>query len=158
MSKAIGFRVEGKNVHWAIVAVDRDSLILEDSATFTAPRGVSEGSALTYIRERVGRILEQHTPDFGAVKYTEPTARSSGDGPRARARIEGVILQRIDEAGVDTLGGAYNVISPRLGTTSAKDLLTNQDLRGLAWGNVPSLQKEAILAAAAALKGFPWKS
>ena len=154
MGTALGFRVEGTVVHWALVnEIEDGELVLEDSASFSSPRGESEARALTYVRERVGRVIEQHGPSCGAVKYTEPTARSSGDGPRRRARIEGVILQRMDEAGMLTLGAAYNVISPRLGTNSAKQFMDDENYRGMHWADVTPLLKEAILAAAAAMKG-----
>jgi hypothetical protein len=152
MGGALGFRIEGTVVHWALVSeAEGGVLVLEDSASFSPPRDASEARALSYVRERVSRIIEQHIPSYGAVKYTEPTARSAGDGPRRRARIEGVILQRMDEAGMVTLGAAYNVISPRLGTNSAKQLMEDDGFRGLRWGDVAPLLKEAILAATAAL-------
>ena len=152
MAVAIGFRVEGRHVHWAVVSEAEADLVLEDSGSFAAPRADTEAPALTYIRQRAERILDQHQPSHGGIKYTEPIARAKGDGPRARARIEGVLLQRMDESGMVTFGGAYNAISPRLGTPSAKQLLEKADLRGLDWTDVPDLIREAVLCAAAALR------
>jgi hypothetical protein len=152
MAKSIGFRVEGKAVHWAVVSDAAEALILEDSGSFTPPRAYAEAAALTFVRGRVGSILDQHAPSHGGIKYTEATARGAGDGPRARARIEGVILQRLDEEGVQVLGGAYNTISPRLGVDSAKKLLDEESLRGLEWGAVSALHREAILVSVAAME------
>lgn len=153
MSKAIGFRVEPTAVHWALINNDSEQLILEEHATIKAPKGDDEGSILTWFRGRILNLVEQHAPNAVGIKYMEQVAKGGGgDSGRARARLEGVILQALHERGLRVFTGAYKAVSGQLGSRSAKTYLKADDVRGLDWSGVPDKRREAILVAMAALE------
>lgn len=151
MGKAIGFRVQGSVVHWAVVTETEDAFIIEAADKFSPPRRVSEGEALTRVRGRVRLLLEEHQPDRGGIKYTEPRALGRTDAVRERARVEGVILQKLDEAGVRTHCGAFNSIGPRLRVDAPREYLARDEFRGVDWSDLSEHHREAIFVALAAL-------
>lgn len=151
MAIAIGFRVEGMIIHWAIIRKTDVAFVIEAADKYKPPIAGGEASVLSHVRGRVGLLLDEYTPARGGIKYTEPNAKGRGDSVRRRARIEGVILQLLDERGVQTLGGAYNTIGPRLRLEKPKTYLAHDEFRGVVWADLPDHQREAILAALAAL-------
>jgi hypothetical protein len=155
MSKAIGFRVEPAAVHWAIVTMKPgEEPILEQAETIKAPKDSEEGAALSWFRGRVSNLLEQHKPGSAAIKYAEQIAPGRrGDAARKRARLEGVLLQLCDESRITPFTGAYKAVSGRLQTTSAKNYLKQDNVRGINWTGHPLVRREAILVALAALEG-----
>jgi hypothetical protein len=148
--KAIGFRVEPKAVHYAVVTSSGVDPVLEEYATIKAPKDHTEGQVLSWFRERILNLLEQHRPAGGAIKYAEQVSRGGGDSGRARARLEGVLLQLLDEQKIEIFTGAYKALSGRMGTKSAKAYLSQDDVRGLDWSGLRQPQREAVLVALAA--------
>lgn len=154
MRKAIGFRAEPRTVHWVIVSMTEGGEPgLEEHNAITAPKDFAEGAALTWFRSRVTNLLEQHTVDAAGFKYAEPMAKGgASDSSRARARLEGVLLQLMDERALPVFTGAYRSLSGQLGSKSAKAYLASDDVRGLDWRGIPQYRKEAVLVALAALE------
>jgi hypothetical protein len=77
MTRAIGFRVEPKALHWAVVegATASPTLIAIDK--ISAPKTFSEPKILSFFRERVLHLIAHHHPDKGGVRYAEPNAQTS---------------------------------------------------------------------------------
>jgi hypothetical protein len=88
-----------------------------------------------------------------AVRYPETFGRQSVRGAdHRRCRIEGVIIEASNSAGLVVIAGALASISKNLGTKAAKHYLESDDLRGLDWSKYPAKNtREAILVAASAL-------
>lgn len=154
--KAIGFRVETTAVHFAVVEGAAGEPVLVTADRYAAPKGYDEGDALTWYRVRTKTLIEEHRPDRAAIKYMESIggggrAPKSNDSTRRRHRIEGVILQLINEHKVGSLTGPFATVAARLGSRSAKSYIESDELRGLDWSGKTKLAKEAILVAVAAL-------
>jgi hypothetical protein len=148
--------VEPSAVHYAVVEGSVDEPVLVDSGRYSAPKDFDEAEALTWYRKRTKELLEQFGPGRGAIKYMESIAGAgraprSTDSTRRRHRIEGVVLQLLDEVVLTTVTARFTTIGARLGTRTAKDFLEGNDLRGLDWSGKPALVREAILAATGAL-------
>ncbi len=152
MNKAIGFRAEPKSVHWAVVEGSSTEPILVDRGTITSPKTYGEPQSLTWFRARAQELLARFGPESGGIKYTEQLARGGGDSMRTRCRIEGVILQLLDQERIEILTGNFRRVSGQMGSASAKKYLDSDDLRGLDWKALPRIQREAVLVAVAALK------
>lgn len=154
MAKAIGFRIEPKRVHYAVVEGRPEEPILLENDRIQAPKPYSQAEALSWYRKRVSVLLASFRPTFGAIKFMEPSARArASDNIRRRHRIEGVILQLLEENQLQLMSGAFTTIAAELGVDgSIKHYLERDDLRGINWEALPRLQKEAILVATAALR------
>jgi hypothetical protein len=154
--KAIGFRTEPRTVHWATVSVgegEGGEPVLEDHGAVTAPRDFSEGAALTWFRGRIRNLLEEQAVHAAGFKYAEPVARGAqADSARARARLEGVLLQLMDESALPVFAGAFRALSGQLKSKSAKAYIAGNDMRGLDVSALSKLRKEALLVALAALE------
>jgi hypothetical protein len=151
MDRALGFRAEPKQIHWAIVEGTRRAprLIAYDSAA--APVNLEEAPALSWYTSRIKLIVEQYKPAVAMVRAAELVARGGNkDGPRRRSRIEGVLLQTIDSCGLSVRIGALATISGKLGG-QAKKYIDSGEFRGLDLSEIPLASKEAILVAVAAL-------
>lgn len=156
MSTSVGFRVEPKRIHFAVLKGNSEDPRLVDEGRFSAPQHYAEAEALTWYRTRTGTLLEKHRPGRAAVKYMESIAGRgrpprSTDNTRRRHRIEGVLLQVLHERGVGTSTGPFATITSRLGSDSAKAYLDREEFRGLDWGSKTKLLREAILVGVAAL-------
>jgi hypothetical protein len=153
MKRALGFRAEAKQVHWAIVEGTQRAPILVAHDKAAAPINLDEAPALTWYGTRVRHIVETYKPYMASIRSVEPIARGSNkEGARRRLRIEGVLLQTIDSCGLQVTIGALAMISGRLGS-QAKKYVASDELRGLDLSQIPNLSREAILVAVAALPG-----
>lgn len=151
MTRALGFRADAKQIHWAIVEGTKHAPIRVASEKATAPVGLEEAAALTWYCTRVRHIIQTHTPHSAMIRSVEPTARGSNtEGARRRLRIEGVLLQTVDSCGIPVTIGALATISGKLGS-QAKKYVESGSLRGLDLSTIPALSREAILVAVAAL-------
>lgn len=156
MAKAVGFRVEPKAVHFAIVEGEAEEPILVTDDRYAAPRAYDEAEALSWYRARTKVVLEEHQPERAVIKYMESVAGrgrapKSTESTRRRHRIEGILLQLLDEENVPVRTGPFATVSARLGSKSAKAYIQSDDLRGLDLSGKRKLAKEAIVAATAAL-------
>lgn len=154
MKRAIGFRVEPGLVNWALVEGTSGAPVLAaPPAKLTSPATYTEAQALTFYRERLLLLLDEHSPDIVAVRYAETFGRQGvRESDYRRCRIEGVILEAANSKGAKVVTGALVSISKNLGTKAAKHYLEDSDLRGLDWSKYPAKNtREAILVAAAAL-------
>jgi hypothetical protein len=157
MAVAIGFRVAPDAIHWAVVSLVDGLPVLEDHAQATLPKDYNEQEALSWVRDRVLHLLDQHRVEIAGMKYPEQIARSKhADAARTRSRIEGVILQALHERGVRAWTGAFKALSGTIGSGSAKAYLETEDLRGMRWEKLPTYRREAALFAYAALES-KWK-
>ena len=153
MKRALGFRTDGKQLHWAIVEGTQDAPILVAHEKAAAPINLDEAPALTWYSTRVRHIVQTYKPSIAMVRSVEPTARGSNkEGARRRLRIEGVLLHTIDSCGIMATIGALATISGKLGT-QAKKYVASGELRGLDLSKVTPLSREAVLVAVAALPG-----
>jgi hypothetical protein len=116
-----------------------------------APVNLDEASALSWYSDRVKLIIQTHKPKTAMIRSAEVIARGSGkEGARRRLRIEGVLLQTIDSCAVKVSIGALATISGKLGS-QAKRYIESGEFRGLDLSEIPSLSREAVLVAVAAL-------
>jgi len=153
VKRALGFRTDGKQLHWAIVEGTHDAPILVAHDKAAAPVSLDEAPALTWYGTRVRHIFQTYKPSIAMVRSVEPTARGSNkEGARRRLRIEGVLLQTTDSCGIKATIGALATISGKLGS-QAKKYVDSGELRGLDLSKVPLLSREAVLVAVAALPG-----
>jgi hypothetical protein len=151
MNRALGFRAEPKQIHWAIVEGTRSDPILVAYDRASAPVNLDEAPALSWYTSRVKLIVEKYKPAVAMIRTAESVARGSHmDGPRRRLRIEGILLQTIDSCGLKVSIGALAMISGKLGSR-AKKYIDSGELRGLDLSKIPLPSKEAILVAVAAL-------
>ena len=156
MSKSIGFRVDPTAIHYAVVEGTPEDPVLLDDGRYPAPKTYDEAKALSWYRQRTINLLETHKPDASAIKFMENVAGRGRapritDSLRRRHRIEGVVLQLLDETRVSTLTGPFATVAASLGTRSAKAYLDKEELRGIDWRRKSTNVKEAVLAAVAAL-------
>ena len=151
MKRALGFRAEPTQIHWAIVEGTSREPILIDHGKASAPVNLDEAPAFTWLSTRVKQIVEQHHPTVAAIRSAESTARGSNkDGPRRRLRIEGVLLQTLDACGLKVTMGALATISGKLGSR-AKKYIDADELRGVDISSLSANAKEAVLVAVAVL-------
>jgi hypothetical protein len=131
VKRALGFRADAKQVHWAIVEGTRRVPILVAHDKAAAPVNLEEAPAMTWYSIRVRHIVQTYKPDVAAIRSVEPIARGSNkEGARRRLRIEGVLLQTLDSCGLQVTIGALAMISGKLGS-QAKKYAASDELRGL---------------------------
>ena len=119
--RALGFRADAKQVHWAIVEGTQRAPVLVAHDKASAPVNLDEAPALTWYSTRVRHIVETYKPYMATIRSAEPIARGSGkDGARRRLRLEGVLLQTIDSCGLKVTIGALAMISGKLGSQAKK--------------------------------------
>ena len=151
MERALGFRAEAKQVHWAVVEGTRRTPVLVAHSNAAAPVNLEEAPALSWYSSRVRHIVEAYKPGVATIRTAESVARGSNkEGARRRLRIEGVLLQTMDSCGLKVTIGALAMISGKLGS-QAKKYIDSGELRGLDLSEIPSLSREAVLVAVAAL-------
>jgi len=151
VERALGFRAEAKQIHWAVVEGTRHAPIHVEHGIAAAPIGLDEAPALSWYSSRVRHIVQTFKPSAAMIRSAEAVARgASKEGARRRLRIEGVLLQTIDFCGVRVNIGALATISGKLGS-QAKKYIESGELRGLDLSQIPTLAREAILVAVAAL-------
>ncbi len=151
VERALGFRAEAKQVHWAVVEGTRLTPIHIDHGIAAAPINLDEAPALSWYSSRCRHIVQTYSPNAAMIRSAEAVARGAGkEGARRRLRIEGVLLQTIDACGLRVSIGALATISGKLGS-QAKKYIESGELRGLDLSQLPSLAREAILVAVAAL-------
>lgn len=147
----IGFRVEPRCVHWAVVRGSAASPVLVAVDTINAPKDYSEVQTLTYFRDRVLTLIREYMPCIAGIRYPETLVRGKMEPLKIRSRIEGVIAQACDERKLAVRTGSLKTIGARLGSGNPKDYLVSDDLRGLDWSQLNPKRREAVLAAASTL-------
>jgi hypothetical protein len=151
MSRALGFRAEAKQLHWAVVEGTRDIPIVVGRDIIAAPISLDEAPSLSWYSSRVKLLVETYEPTVAAIRTAESIARGSNkEGPRRRQRIEGVLLQTIDSCGIKITIGQLAMISGKLGSR-AKKYVEGGEFRGLDLTKLPEPSREAVLVAVAAL-------
>jgi hypothetical protein len=151
MERALGFRAEADRINWAVVEGTRNAPILVARDTAAAPVNLEEGPALSWYSCRVKLLVEAYKPAVATIRTAESVARGGNkDGARRRSRIEGVLLQTIDECGLNVTIGALAMISGRLGSR-AKPYIDSGNFRGLDLSQVRTPSREAVCVAVAAL-------
>jgi hypothetical protein len=150
---ALGFRAEPRDLNWAVVERkdDQQIAVIADS-TWSAPKTYDEGKALSWFREKVMGLIDQQKPDRAAVRYPEPKGQRGKVIPKQlRLRLEGVVLQALEERGLSAATGALSSIGARLKSKTPKAYLERQEFRGLDLSARPKERQEAILVAISAL-------
>jgi hypothetical protein len=151
VERALGFRAEAKQIHWAVVEGTRQGPILVAHSNAAAPVNLDDAPALSWYSSRVKHIIQTYHPKVATIRTAESIARGSNkEGNRRRLRIEGVLLQTIDSCGLKVTMGALAMISGKLGS-QAKKYIDSGELRGIDLSKIPLPSKEAILVAVAAL-------
>lgn len=153
--KAIGFRVEPKQVHWAVVEAGGATKRLLAVGKFPAPVSYSEAQSLDWYRTQVRTLIDEHSPDKIAVRYQEPSAgKANSTSSHRRARIEGIILESAFSKGKEIITGPWATWSSLLKTKSAKQYLGRDEIRGIDQSAIADdYKQEAFLAALAAVGG-----
>lgn len=152
MNRALGLRAEAQQIHWAVVEGTRSSPILVAHDKTAAPVNLTDGPALSWYRTRIQLVVQAHSPRTAAVRSAEQIARGGNkEGSRRRLRIEGVLLQTLDELNLAVDLGALGMISKKLGSRHAKRYIESGDFRGLDLESLTPFAREAVLAAVAAL-------
>jgi hypothetical protein len=152
MGRALGFRAESQQIHWAVVEGTQHDPILVAHDKAAAPVDLDEASALSWYSSRVRYVIETYHPARAAIRSAEPFARSGNkEGSRRRLRIEGVLLQTMNSCGLKATTGALATISSKLGTKKAKRYVESGEFRGLDLSQIAPLAREAVLVAVAAL-------
>jgi hypothetical protein len=150
--RALGFRAEPKQVHWAVVEGDADQPVLVDHDKAKPPVNMEEPEGLNWYRKRVAFLIEKFSIDVVGVRYQETHGRRGNvDSICRRSRIEGVLVEAAFAAHVSVVPGVLNQLSARLKTRSAKHYLEDGELRGLDLSSLRAERQEAVLVAVAAL-------
>jgi hypothetical protein len=151
VERALGFRAEARQIHWAVVEGTRQMPILVARDNAAAPVNLHEAAALSWYATRVKHIFETYKPAVATIRTAESVAQGSKkEGARRRLRIEGVLLQTMDTCGLTVTIGPLAMISSRLGT-QAKKYVQSDEFRGLDLSKIPAPSREAVLVAVAAL-------
>jgi hypothetical protein len=151
MARALGFRSEAKQIHWAVVEGTREAPILLAHDSAAAPVNLDEAPALSWYGTRAKYIVDTFQPAVATIRTAESVAPGSKkEGARRRLRIEGVLLQTMDSCGLRVTIGALAMISGKLGS-QAKKYVESGNFRGLDLTKVQKPCREAILVAVAAL-------
>jgi hypothetical protein len=151
--KSLGFRAGAHEINWAVVEhLDNGQPAVVAEATWKAPKTYNEAQSLSWYREKVLSLVDQHKPDSAGIRYPEPYGPKGKIIPaNARARIEGVILQSLNSQRVCVATGALAAIGSRLQTKTPKAYLEREQFRGLDLSKRPKERQEAILVAVSAL-------
>ena len=148
----MGFRVEPKLIHWAVVEGTQEVPIVVAHDKIIAPATADEAAALGTFRERARHLFTTYGPNAVAIRSAEPMARGANrDGPRRRSRIEGVLMEASHSCGLPVTIGPLATISSRLDTKRAKEYLARGEFRGLDLKTIPGSGREAVLVAVAQL-------
>ena len=151
--RALGLRVEPKQLHWAVVEGDPDAPILVGHDKAKPPVHVGEPEALSYYRERLTFLIEKYQVKMVGIRYQETHGRHGKiDTICRRSRIEGVLVEGANAARLPVVSGAMGQLSAALGVKTAKPALERGDLRGLDLSSFPAIRRDAVLAAVAALQ------
>lgn len=148
--RAIGFRVEPKAVHYAVIDVDPNKKVVVDHGSFHPPTTYTEPECLKWYRSRIAQEVDRYKPTHAGVRYPEVFGRRGiTNSDYRRLRIEGVILEALASCGVTVFGGNNGAISSAMGTASAKEYKERGEVRGLDLGKFSTNCKEAALVALA---------
>lgn len=154
MARAIGVRAEAEQFHWAVVEGTREAPILVEHGRVEAPNGSAEALALSELRNRVVFLVRAHQPTTGVVRCAESNApNSKTTAARRRGRLEGVVLEALNAAGVQVMVCMLATVSSSLGIDRkrAKEYLERGELRTIDMRGMPAQAREAILVGASAL-------
>lgn len=150
-TKAIGFRAEPSAVNWAVVEGTKENPVLIAADRSESPVAYSEPESLAWFRSRAQQLVQTYSPKLAAVRYPETVRRSSSASMDRRSRVEGVLIDAMQAAGIATSTGALATISKNLGSNQAKKYLVTDELRGLNWSSHSKNEREAIMVAASIL-------
>jgi hypothetical protein len=82
MGKALGFRAEAKQLHWAVVEGTRDNPILLGQDIVAAPISLDEAPALSWYSSRVKLLVETYKPTVAAIRMAELIGPGIFDPPQ----------------------------------------------------------------------------
>lgn len=155
--RTFGFRAEKDKVFYAIVEGSQDEPVLLEHDKFSAPTSYSLPQQLSWYRNRVQTLIQRHSPSSVCVRQAEtriprkPSVKAL-ESMFTRAKIEGVLLEAVDNTNTDIHSGKMQNLASKLGSRSAKKYLENNNIRGVDLEKIKNnSMKEAILAAIAVL-------
>jgi hypothetical protein len=155
--RAIGFRVEPKAIHYAVVEGSVDEPIVVSTDKFSAPKTYSEGAKLVWYRKRILSELEEHEVERVGIRFPEAGSKGAGTSSAMwRLRIEGVTMEAVASMSLPICAaGGVQHIRAKLGSShSPKDYMSGLvELRGIQLSDYRQNIREAILIAVAALEG-----
>lgn len=139
-------------LNWAVVEGPSELPILIDADVLKTPETYSEASRLKWFREKVYLLIDTYSPELAAVKSAETRMPHPQFATLyQRCRVEGVVIEALNSRGIEVVIGPFSTVSSGLGTASAKQYLTRDDLRGLDWRKHKGNRREAILVAVSVL-------
>jgi hypothetical protein len=149
--RAIGFRAEPSAVNWAVVEGTKENPVLIAADKSEAPVAYTEPESLAWFRSRAQQLIQTYSPKSAGVRYPETMKRSSIASMDKRCRVEGILIDAMQAAGIVTSTGVLATISKNLGSSHAKKYLDTDELRGLNWASHSKNEREAIMVAASIL-------
>lgn len=154
--RAIGFRAEKDRVHWVVVDGTCDHPVKVADGQLRPPQTYTFDKGLTWLRDSIRTLLEQHKPDVAAMRCSETylprrPKPNSLESMFERCRIEGVAIEAAASTGVSVNHGKLQQIASGMGTKSAKAYVDATEVRGMDIDDLPAKRKEAALAAISAL-------
>ncbi|TWU61974.1 crossover junction endodeoxyribonuclease RuvC [Crateriforma conspicua] len=154
----LGIRASVKEVFWAALSGTSEAPILEDSGRIKLPKDADLPERLQCIHSQVLSIVEAVKPKTASIRLQE-TFIARKPAPKAfgsmldRARIEGVLMQTLYNAGVEVWTGGLKAMRSEMGAThSLKEYLSAPDLRGIDLSAMKSEMKEAVVAGLALME------
>ena len=153
--RALGLRVEPKQLHWAVVEGEPEAPILVGHDKAMPPVHVGEPEALSYYRERLTFLIEKYEVKVVGIRYQETHGRHGKvDTICRRSRIEGVLVEGANAARLPVVSGAMVQLSAALGVKTTKPALERGELRGVDLTSLPAIRRDAVLASVAALQSL----
>jgi hypothetical protein len=150
--KAIGFRAEPNQVHFAVIDSATPTECTTDRLRIGGGKATAEELAL--LRTAIVNVIEMYKPDVACVRTSDtPQSLRYVQSSFERARIEGVIMEASASKGVKTIAGPAVTIKAGMKTkTPLKAYAELDEVRGidLSRRKNPAL-REAVYAALAGL-------
>lgn len=156
--RAIGFRVEPRRVHWAVVEGSREAPRILAVATLNQPKTFTGAQTLAWYVAQVTALCSEHRVGHAWIREAEGVGQQKRAAIAQRSRIEGAIIAAVHARGALVTLGPLGSITAKVkpGKTddgkkkSVKAYLEADEFRGIDWSAYEDNQREAILAAVAA--------
>lgn len=151
---AIGIRVTPQKVYFAVIEIEKESLVLKDVEAINMPAALPDPAKLSHIRIVLNDILGEYKVTCAGIKITEPNAQR----PNVfRLNIEGVVQELMASSSMNSyFCGQISTLAACLGEERSKikkyinNELNFRDIDG--WEEFKSEEREAIITAVAALE------
>ena len=152
---AIGFRAHPKRVYYAVIAQEDEAQVVRSVSAVVVPAALHAPEQLRFVRTTLLDIIAEYRADCAGIRTTEPIVSRPNT---LRLALEGVIQELIASGAVATyfagpiatIAGLLQ-IKPR--AQVKKYIAGVQNYPGtVRWGEYSTEEREALLAALAALR------